>query len=623
MITEKLRVLVLEDMADDVALIERELRASGLAFTLQSVATEDAYQAALRDNPPDVILADYMLPSYDGLTAMKIAQERLRDAPFLIVSGTLGEDFAKECLKRGAAAYVPKKSLSLLGPAVARAVEAARARTDGRDRGERSEAWKDPARKGTGRTTVLIIDDDAGLRKTLSDILKAKGFAVLSAKDGREGIELVKQEDVHVALVDLRLPDMTGLTVIESIREASPPTQAIILTGNATLDTAIEATSKGAFSYMQKPYDIEQLLVHIRRAVEKRASAEKILGQNTELQRMNSELKALFDVSLSISRTLDLEKLFPEILQTLEEMEIFRVERKGAIFLVEEGGMRLACHNGFSQAMIESCGNLRPGECLCGLAAEKGELVISDHSSKDARHTVVYDGMSPHGHIIVPLKAAGVVTGVLCLYTAQEPDIDIKVFHMLSLIGNELGIAISNARLYESARSSALHDPLTGLANRRLLGAMLSKSIARSVRSKTRLAAVMIDIDYFKKYNDTRGHVQGDRLLKELGGILASRTRKSDLVCRYGGEEFLVLLHETGIEGARVVAEELRQTVEAELGVTISLGVAEYSEALMKEEEELIARADEALYRAKAMGRNRTEVTLHADAGGGTRQDGT
>jgi len=141
--------------------------------------------------------------------------------------------------------------------------------------------------------------------------------------------------------------------------------------------------------------------------------------------------------------------------------------------------------------------------------------------------------------------------------------------------------------------------------------------------SKTRLAAVMIDIDYFKKYNDTRGHVQGDRLLKELGGILASRTRKSDLVCRYGGEEFLVLLHETGIEGARVVAEELRQTVEAELGVTISLGVAEYSEALMKEEEELIARADEALYRAKAMGRNRTEVTLHADAGGGTRQDGT
>jgi diguanylate cyclase (GGDEF)-like protein len=207
------------------------------------------------------------------------------------------------------------------------------------------------------------------------------------------------------------------------------------------------------------------------------------------------------------------------------------------------------------------------------------------------------------------------VAGVLCLSCAPDLDIDIRVFHMLSLIGNELGIAISNAQLYESAKYSSLHDPLTGLANRRLLEATLPQSIARAVRSGTRLSAILIDIDHFKKYNDTRGHVAGDRLLKELGKFLAGQTRKSDLAVRYGGEEFLLLLHETGIQGAGIFAEQLRRTVEMDLDVTISLGVAEYSGARMNDDE-FIALADSALYRAKAKGRNRTEIDIDTGPAG-------
>ena len=128
----------------------------------------------------------------------------------------------------------------------------------------------------TDKSSILIIDDDANLRKTLADILAAKGYQTLTAKDGAEGLSLLQQHTVHLALVDLRLPDISGLEVLKMIRADHPHTEAIILTGNATLDSAIEATNKGAFSYLQKPYDIDQLMLHIKHAIEKQQAEDKI-----------------------------------------------------------------------------------------------------------------------------------------------------------------------------------------------------------------------------------------------------------------------------------------------------------------------------------------------------------
>lgn len=128
----------------------------------------------------------------------------------------------------------------------------------------------------TKPTRILIIDDDPGIRKTLADILRAKGYETLSAKDGLEGLALLREEPFDLVLIDLKLPDISGLEVLEKVRVGCPSTEAIILTGNATLDSAIEATNQGAFSYLQKPYDMEQLLLFIRRAVEKQQADEEI-----------------------------------------------------------------------------------------------------------------------------------------------------------------------------------------------------------------------------------------------------------------------------------------------------------------------------------------------------------
>lgn len=144
------------------------------------------------------------------------------------------------------------------------------------------------------RTGILIIDDDPNLRKTLSDILRAKGYEALTAKDGTEGLDLLKEDVVDVVLIDLGLPDIPGIEVLKRVKASCPATEAIILTGNATLDSAIEAIDEGAYSYLRKPYDIDQLMLHIKRAVEKQKAARKIFMQSAELKKINTELTALF-----------------------------------------------------------------------------------------------------------------------------------------------------------------------------------------------------------------------------------------------------------------------------------------------------------------------------------------
>lgn len=145
----------------------------------------------------------------------------------------------------------------------------------------------------TNKIGILMIDDDPNLRKTLSDILRAKGYETHTAKDGAEGLALLKQHAVNLALIDLRLPDISGIEVLGRVKADYPSMEAIILTGNATLDSAIEATNRGAFSYLQKPYDVDQLLLHIRRAIEKQQAEEEREKLVRELQEALDKIKTL------------------------------------------------------------------------------------------------------------------------------------------------------------------------------------------------------------------------------------------------------------------------------------------------------------------------------------------
>lgn len=457
------------------------------------------------------------------------------------------------------------------------------------------------------KASILIIDDDPSLRKTLTDILRVKGYEPLAAGDGTAGLALLRENDVKVALVDLGLPDASGIDVLSLVKSARPDTEAIILTGNATLDSAIEATNRGAFSYLLKPYDIDQLLTQIRRALDKQRSGERVARRSAELERSNAELKALHDISLASSRTTDLDELLFEALHALARTDVFPFVMKGAIFLVEGAGLRLASYATLSEEFLAPCKDVCIDQCLCVLAMPTEEIVVSRDSRADNGHTVCNPAMPPHGHILVPLKAAGKTVGMLCLYTPPDFEMAETTLGLLAVMGERIGVGVNNARVYEETRASSLHDPLTGLANRRFLEIQLEKIVEITRRYGNQLSVIMMDIDHFKSYNDSRGHQEGDRLLAKVAAILLRETRHADYLFRYGGEEFLAILPDTSLAMAVEAAGRLRHTVAAETDVTISLGVAAYHNG-MRDKETLIRKADEALYLAKQNGRNRMEI---------------
>jgi diguanylate cyclase (GGDEF)-like protein len=200
--------------------------------------------------------------------------------------------------------------------------------------------------------------------------------------------------------------------------------------------------------------------------------------------------------------------------------------------------------------------------------------------------------------------------GVLALDNASLDAFDLGDVQPLESVADICAAAIANARHFERTQQLAYLDGLTGIFNRRFFEMRVREELERAQRYNTNLAVVMLDIDYFKKLNDEFGHLLGDEVLRQVSTIFQQHLRKGDVVCRYGGEEFALLLPQTSGENAYEVADKLRRTAEAyhfpgvPRPVTISAGVAAYP-ACGKTRDEVVSAADAALYHAKLSGRNR------------------
>ena len=187
---------------------------------------------------------------------------------------------------------------------------------------------------------------------------------------------------------------------------------------------------------------------------------------------------------------------------------------------------------------------------------------------------------------------------------------------LLEYLAGQAVVSIENASLHETVQRQARTDELTGLANVRAFASIVERELERSRRFDTPLALVMVDIDDFKEVNDTYGHQQGDEVLAQVAGVLRNLSRELDAPARYGGEELAVVLPQTDAAGAELLAQRMREAVEAlqvsriggrgTLSVTASFGVASVPESA-RDRGELIAAADAALYRAKRAGKNRVE----------------
>lgn len=216
--------------------------------------------------------------------------------------------------------------------------------------------------------------------------------------------------------------------------------------------------------------------------------------------------------------------------------------------------------------------------------------------------------------VCIPLSAQGATLGLLHASQSAETN-DNDAFDVLNSIADQLSQAMANLQLRETLRLQSVRDPLTGLYNRRYLEANLEREFQRCQRRGLEMAVMMLDIDHFKRFNDQHGHGAGDALLAAVGQAIARVVREEDIACRYGGEEFTVVLPECSKKDAHATAERLRATIET-LTVeylrntygpaSISIGVA-CLPLTDERPESLMAAADRALYRAKELGRNRVE----------------
>jgi len=334
---------------------------------------------------------------------------------------------------------------------------------------------------------------------------------------------------------------------------------------------------------------------------------EELRQAKAQLKAQNNHLASLYQAASVLAHTAEQETLLDHIMDVMAQLLALPEPHPMGIFLVaEDGSMHLAAQRMGSEEFSKAHEQMRVGDCLCGRAA-LGEVIISQECCNDPRHTLPYTYAEPHGHLILPLKAKEKVVGVFYYYLPKDFKLSDDLLDTFAAIASQLGLAIENARLYTEVVDLTIHDALTGLGNRRYLRQILERDLFIAERYQGALSLLLIDIDYFKQYNDTYGHLEGDRLLAKIGEILRSMVRSGDLPVRYGGEEFVVLLSQTDCKAAAHAAERIRVAIEQESPVTVSIGMATIT-TKCNDPDTLIEKADQALYRAKQAGRNRVEV---------------
>lgn len=306
----------------------------------------------------------------------------------------------------------------------------------------------------------------------------------------------------------------------------------------------------------------------------------------------------------------------------IEEIKRRAVEAATGLVGAEAGSLLLLDAEQGCLTFEVACG--QSGSCLetlsfdkergiAGAVLESGVPVLVPDVQRDHRFFPEIDrisGLTTREMLCVPVKTREKTLGVLQTINKKEGHFredDLPVLHALA---NQVAIAIENARLHLEIRT----DSLTGLYQQKFFEIRLREEMERALRYGEPLCLMMADLDFFKRVNDEYGHLAGNQVLRGFAKLLRECTRSSDIVARFGGEEFCAILHHARLENAQMVCERLRQATEratfGEARVTVSIGVGLFDPTTMGQDTEAFVRSiDRALYRAKANGRNRVEVS--------------
>jgi diguanylate cyclase (GGDEF)-like protein len=334
-----------------------------------------------------------------------------------------------------------------------------------------------------------------------------------------------------------------------------------------------------------------------------RKRAEDALAQRAR------ELTALHETSLIVSSQSETSTLMTTVVERTTEL---LGATGGGIYLLQTDQQTLALTAGSTLPLGWAGLVVALGSGIAGIAALKGAAqVVENYHEWAGKAGELSDGFA--GRVLAtPLKFRDRVMGVLVIAGAVPGPFTSDELQLVQLFAEQASIALENARLYSEVQRLAVIDELTGFHNRRGLFAYGEREVRRSARYSRPLSAIMLDLDHFKAVNDRYGHPAGDEVLRRVAECIRARARAVDIAGRYGGEEVVLLLPETGLSGAVLIAERLRlaiadttiETAGHSITVTASFGVATLS-ASTPDLGALLDQADRALYDAKESGRNR------------------
>lgn len=425
--------------------------------------------------------------------------------------------------------------------------------------------------------SVLYVEDENDVREFTSKLLGSILRKVYTAKDGQDGLNTFQENknDIDLIITDINMPKMNGLDMCEHIRKDNHDIPIVITSAHNDSSFLKQAIEIGVNTYAMKPIDIYQLMESIIKAMEpiflKRKLIELNLSLESKIEQEVKKIKSILDAQDNI------------VIVTFKK-EITNVNKKFLDFFgIESFDKFIKTKNNIFDFFQEEFGLIT-----------KDLLAQQDCWIKYIKDLHEIDR-------VVKLKNSNNQNRIFTLNVDYyENKDDYYVFSLTDI--TELK---EKANLLEY---QANHDKLTGLYNRNKFDDLYQKEFKRAKRYSNDLSVILFDIDNFKNINDKYGHQIGDEVLKEISKILQNNVREADICVRWGGEEFLVLLPQTSLDGAKTAADKIRNAIISEtissekLDITASFGVSMMNE--LDSEDSFISRCDILLYEGKASGKN-------------------
>jgi len=439
------------------------------------------------------------------------------------------------------------------------------------------------------KQTVLVVDDSSTIRTIIARELESAGYEVIAAENGMEALAMIEwMTDLpEIITLDIDMPVMGGFEVCERLRagrtssiprkQQAAEVPIIFVSANDNLENRERGYQLEVIDFISKPFspgDITQAI-------------DRVLNPKEQYTGMRA---LVVDDSASVRRIIqnNLIRSGVEVVEAADGREALDiVERQNGCFDIVIIDNLMPTMNG-----DELCRHLKKIPTM----TQVPKFFISSLNDKES---------------ILAFFRAGASDYLKKPFIAEELHVRIETHLRVRKYVKELEVL--NKKLEEQAS----HDGLTGLYNRRYFQEATERIFSQAERYNQELSCIMLDLDYFKKVNDTHGHAFGDLVLKGFAKLIENRCRKSDIAARYGGEEFILFLPNTGADGAVYLAESIREKAEKEcysdgktkLHVTCSIGVSSMLLGKVEKPEDLMTQADEALYRAKERGRNRVEIS--------------